>query len=465
MKSGLVAAGAAAGLGPAAAGEEPSLTPDPTRSKAFAMRGVYFHDGFTVEPKDHAPLYWGETEWRREVEWLRACGINAIEFATMLEFNRIPSTDMEREKIANRLRILDLAHEYGMEFGYLLTNTVVSTVPPDEPPSHQLKDRAVMLCPQDPANFEKTVALQSWYMETYREADFFDEFPADWGACHCGVCNVSDFLRYVRAFSDKARELNPRSRVYANTWCISYWGENPIPKGWKTVFDGEIVGTREVIEALPSMPDNVHLAMPCHHLYRPLAYESYGGKSKTPVFPTEADLRKVRDAGRQIMAWPHFVMDDDVGRRPQWGLVHCEARYIQAMLRALRGAGIDRVMGNLYLPYLQIANTYVYGRLLEDPDQDLAALLQDFARLVVVAEDAPALAEVLAWMDNHSYWHEQNPPDAQLPELPVTLTKETAARVAAGLRPNPSPELPVPISAERWLSDLAASIDRMTWVS
>src|SRR5262249_55905849 len=108
----------------------------------FRLRGVYFHDGFTFDPPSQAPLHWDLEAWTREIRWLHACGLNAVEFATMLEFNRIPSTDMEKRKIADRLKVLDAVHKLGMQFGYLLTNTVVSKVPPNEEPGHQLQNRA-----------------------------------------------------------------------------------------------------------------------------------------------------------------------------------------------------------------------------------------------------------------------------------------------------------------------------------
>ncbi len=455
--------GGMACLAGALAGKGAGVSESGSKGNGFATRGIYFHDGFTVDPERHAPLHWGAAEWRREVEWLAACGINAIEFATMLEFNRIPSTEMERQKIADRLEILDLAHRHGLAFGYILSNTVMSTVPPDEPPAHQLLDRAETLCPREPGNFERTVALQRWYMETYREADYFEEFAADWGGCACGRCGVPEYLRYVAAFSEKAREINAQARVYANTWCISFWGKDPLAEGWRGAFDREIDASREVIAALPELRDNVHLTLPCHHLYRPLAYESYGGRAHTPRFPTEADVASVREAGRELMAWTHFILDDDAYRPAAWGIVHCEGRYIQALVRALRDAGIDRVMGNLYLPYLQLPNTYLYGRLLADPDADVQALLLEFARLIATREDAPALAEALAWMDNESYWERQHPMDARLAPLPVSMTREDAARAVAGVRPNASPELPLPIAPAEWLADLGRSIARMDW--
>ncbi|MCS6862536.1 MAG: hypothetical protein NZT92_19715 [Abditibacteriales bacterium] len=431
----------------------------------FRARGVYFHDGFTVEPKSHAPLYWDYATWRRAIQWLHACGLNVIEFATMLEFNRVPSTAMEKQKIADRLKILDYAHALGMEFGYILSNTVLSTVPPDEEPSHQLKNRAVTLCPRAPGNFEKTVAIPLFYMETYKEADFFEEFAADWGGCTCGQCGVADFLRYVRVLAERLKQLNPPATLYANTWCISYWGKEPLAHGWKGVFEKEIVGSREVITALPRLPDNVGVALPCHHLYRPLVFAENGGKSKTPVFPTADDVQQIRRAGRNVLAWPHFIMDDDPSRPPAWGIVHSEVRYLQALLQALQKTGIDRVMGNLYLPFLQLSNTFAWGRLCENPQRKPQDVIQEFARLIAHRDDAERLAEILTWVENNSYWQQQIPPDGRLPNLPCALNRATAAKQVERIRPNPSPSLPLPVSAEMWLYDLRRSIERMTWAA
>ena len=438
-----------------AAGENPR--------KPFALKGVYFHDGFTVDPKHHAPLHWGRDEWLRQIRWLHACGINTVEVATMLEFNRVPQTPREREIIANRLQVLELAHSLGLEFGYILTNTVVSTVPDGEEPGHQLLDRAVQLCPQEPGNFEKTIELQSWYMNTYKEANFFDEFAADWGGCHCGVCAVPDYMRYVDVLAKRLQGINAEARMYANTWCIAYWGPGPEEQGWEKVFDNEIRGAREVIELLPNMPENVHLALPCHHLYRPLVYNTKGGMKNKPVFPTREDIAKVRAMGRDVLAWPHFVMDDDTGRAPQWGIVHSEVRYIRDLLQSLQDKGIDRVMGNLYLPYLQLLNTYAYGRLLDDPQLAPESVISDFARLVAHPEDVDRLSDVLAWFENNSYWEEQMPEDGRLPSLPCTLTRETVTAAAAAIRPNSSPDLPLPYPPADWLQDLQRSIQRMDW--
>lgn len=430
----------------------------------FKIKGIYFHDGFTVEPKSHAPLYWDYKNWEKEIKWLSALGINAIEFATMFEFSRIPSTDMERKKIRDRLNILDLAHKNNMMFGYLLSNTTVSTVPADEEPSHQGAGRAVELCPREPGNFEKTMEIQEFYMNTYKDADFFEEFAADWGGCNCGKCGVDDYLRYVRAISEKLAEINPKTKLYADTWCISYWAEDPIPKGWKFVFDNEIRGSKEVIAAMPNLPSNVHLALPCHHLYRQLAYKSYGSKAATPIFPTKSDISEIHKAGKEVLAWTHFVLDDDTGRAPAWGLVHSEARYIQDLLRTLKSTGIDSVMCNLYLPYLQISNTYIYSRLLEDIDADVSTLIKDFAKLIAVPEDAARLADVMVWVENNSFWQEQMPDDGKLPLLPCALNKTTALEMAKSIRPNEIPHLPIPVSAESWLKDLAHSISMMVWV-
>ena len=433
-----------------------------TASAAFKIKGIYFHDGFTYEPNFHAPLHWKEMQWRREIEWLKACGLNAVEFATMLEFCRIPSTEMERRKVEDRLKILELIHSNEMKFGYLLTNTVVSTVPKNEEPGHQLQNRAVELCAQMPGNFEKTITILEWYLRTYKEADFFEEFAADWGGCRCGVCGIPDFLRYVRVLAEKLNELNPSAELYANTWCISYWGKDPLAEGWKTMYEREVSGSREVIKALPDMPDNTHLALPCHHLYRPLTFTSYDSKGNTPTFPTQEDIINVHRAGRKVLAWPHFVMDDDAYRPLSWGIVHSEIRYIQQLLRTLRLMGIDSVIGNLYLPLLQISNTYAYGRLLDNPDADPIDLIRDFAKLVVVKDDVDKLVEVMVWVENNSYWEEQMPEDSRLPKLPVTVSTQRARKLAGEIRPNAKPAMPLPVSSQQWLEDLQISIEKMS---
>ncbi|MCC7264803.1 MAG: hypothetical protein IT369_19980 [Candidatus Latescibacteria bacterium] len=431
---------------------------------AFALRGIYFHDGFLVDPPRHAPLTWDLAQWTAQLRWLRACGLNAVEFATMLEFNRRPSTPLEHRKIADRLRLLDLAHAMDMQFGYLLSNTVLSTVPAGEEPGDQLGDRAQVLCPRQPGNFERTLEIPLFYQETYREADFFEEFAADWGGCTCGQCGVPEFRRYVEALSANLEALNPQARLYANTWCISYWGKDPLAEGWKGVFEREISGTRELIAALPSLPANTHLALPCHHLYRALAFSEYGSRAQPPVFPTTADLQPVLQAGRQVLAWPHFVMDDDAYRPLAWGVVHTEVRYLRALIQTLAATGISQVVGNLYLPLLQLPNTFAFARLCQDPGLDPTGILAEFARLLAHPADRALLAEVLAWVENHSYWQQQLPADARLPLLPCSLSDPQVEAAAAAIRPNPASDLPLPCPAGLWLEDLRRSLPRLAQI-
>jgi len=231
------------------------------------------------------------------------------------------------------------------------------------------------------------------------------------------------------------------------------------------VFDKEIAGSREVIAALPTLPSNTHLALPCHHLYRQLAFSSYGGKSQTPIFPKREDVIGILQSGRQVLAWPHFVMDDDAARAPAWGIVHSEIRYIKDLLLRLRETGIDSAIGNLYLPYLQISNTYAYGRLLDNPEQDPRILIHDFSALVARPQDVQKLTDVMTWVENHSYWQEQMPEDGRLPNLPCSLNQETALKWAEEIRANPKPDFPLPIQPEVWIRDLRRSIERMTWVA
>ncbi|MCX7018316.1 MAG: hypothetical protein WCK47_11925 [bacterium] len=427
------------------------------------IRGVYLHDGFTANPPTLAPFYWDFGEWERLLRWLKACGINTVEFATMLEFTRIPSTELERRKTADRQRLIASAHNCGMCFSHILTTTAVSTVPAGENPSHQLNDRARVLCPREPGNFERTMEIQSYFMEAMREADFFEVFAADWGGCGCGRCGTEDYLRYVIELARRAAALNPRAVVFANTWAIAQWG-SAIPAGdWRLFWDRETAQSREVIGALPSLPPNVHPALPCHHLYRPLVFESYGGKTATPPFPSAADMGGARAASRDVLAWPHFLMDDDVYRPEAWGIAHCEARYLALLAGDLRALGIRNVMGNLYLPSLQIVNTWVFGRLLADASRDPMDLLHEFSAHIACPGDIDALADVLAWMDNNSWWNSQTPQNSRPAALPTRATRAMARRQADAVRPRRELSIPLPIDPAQWLDHLRHSIARMNW--
>jgi hypothetical protein len=426
-------------------------------------RGIYFHDGFTADPRELAPLYWDFGQWERLLVWLKACGINTIEFATMLEWTRIPSTELERRKIADRQRLAAAAHRFGMRFSHILTTTAVSTVPEGVEPSHQLNDRARVLCPREPGNFERTMDVQTHFLEAMREADMFEVFAADWGGCECGRCGTEDYLRYVRELALRAAALNPSARVFANTWAIAQWGPALVLGDWRSFWDREAANSRQVIDALPSLPPNVHLALPCHHVYRPLVFESYGGRAATPPFPSPDDMARVRATGRGVLAWPHFVVEDDAYRPDAWGIVHCEARYLAPLVRGLARLGVTHVMGNLYLPSLQLANTWIFGRLLDNPEADPMSLVREFAVIVAHPDDAEALAEVLAWMDNNSLWNSQMPADGRPEPFPVTLDRAAAARIAARIQPRALPPVALPMASADWLAHLRRSIGRMHW--
>jgi len=89
---------------------------------------------------------------------------------------------------------------------------------------------------------------------------------------------------------------------------------------------------------------NVGIGLPCHHHYRPLTFSEYGGRAKTPLFPTKADIKQVHEKKRPVLAWTHFVMDDDAYCPKSWGIVHSEVRYIATLLQSLQNVGIDSVI-------------------------------------------------------------------------------------------------------------------------
>jgi len=120
-------------------------------------------------------------------------------------------------------------------------------------------------------------------------------------------------------------------------------------------------------------------------------------------------------------------------------------------------------MGNLYLPLLQISNTYAFGRLSQNPNEKPETILADFAGHIAHKADKAKLADILIWLENHSYWQEQMPADGKLPNLPNTLTHAQAVEIARTIRPNPKPKLPFPIAPEMWLTDLRRSLDKMDW--
>lgn len=428
----------------------------------FKTKGIFFHDGFDADPPSISPANWTLDQWCKQIDWLNSCHINTVEFGTMPDFSRIPSTAAEERRIADRLELLKYARSQGMRTAYRLSNTTVSTVP-DGVEITANNRGSKDLCPQVLDNLLKTVAIQKWYMNTFKDVDFFDEFAGDWGGCRCGQCGVADYIRYVKVLADELARVNPKTRLYANTWSISSWGPDITSRGWRAFFDQEVVGSRQVIASLWRLPVNTHIGIPCHNFYRPLAISVYGGREHAPAFPTDGEIQNIRRDGRDPIAWANFILDDDVTRPMAWGLVHSEVRHIRDFIQRLRELGINEVMCNLYLPTLQLSNTYAYGRLLGNPDDDPAAILRGFAELIADPDDVGKLTEVMTWLELNSSWRGQLPSSVYLPTLSCSLDRAQALALASRIRPNPAPTRPLPIPPEEWLSHLARSIERMTW--
>src|SRR4051794_37792808 len=100
--------------------------------------GIYIHDGFTFEPRAECPDYWGLAESERFLDWLRAAGVDIVEYCQQLGWYRYPTQPVELDRLRMRQQLIDAAHERGLAFWQILATNVYSRLPVDQIPPGQL---------------------------------------------------------------------------------------------------------------------------------------------------------------------------------------------------------------------------------------------------------------------------------------------------------------------------------------
>ena len=150
--------------------------------------GVYIHDGFTFEPRDECPYYWGNEQYVRYLDWLRAAGVEVVEYCQQLGWYRYPTLPEELDRLRVRQKLVEEAHERGMEFWLILGTNLRSRLPAAQIPPGQLEvdDQLCTECPRIGDGFRRTAELSRYFARVFRGSDAFEVFAADWGGCRCG---------------------------------------------------------------------------------------------------------------------------------------------------------------------------------------------------------------------------------------------------------------------------------------
>lgn len=384
--------------------------------------GVYIHDGFTFEPREECPYYWGLPEYRRYLDWLAGAGVEIVEACQQLGWMRYPALAEEIDRLRSRQALVGEAHARGMQYYQILGSNLYSQLPWDRLPPGQLEiaEKDCVLCPQEGDGFTRTAELGRYFARVFRGADGFEVFAGDWGGCPCGRCGIDQYRRYVNYHAAHLAEEQPAARVWANVWSISSWqGRTGYPGqatgGWRKVWDDEIGFSKRFLDDLDQVPAEVGVAFPLHHWYRGYTQQFYR-QDELPFWPDVPALEKLHAAGRRLLAWTHFIVEDDPYHGRLWGTLSVRLRYIKRLAGLLNAAPFETVMGNVYSAR-QGLNLHGLVRFIRQPDLDVETVIGEFVQAVAEPSGQQLLRDMLVYLENRDPWHFDLPEYARLPAL------------------------------------------------
>jgi hypothetical protein len=386
--------------------------------------GVYIHDGFTFEPQAECPYYWNRAAWERYIDWLAAHGVEIVEGCQQLGWYRYPTLPEELDRVRIRQHVIDRAHTLGMEYWLILASNVLSGLPAAQVPPGQLSidERDCVLCPQTGDGFTRTAEVSRYFARAARGADAFEVFAGDWGGCRCGRCGVDQYLDYVRYHADHLAAEQPAARVWANLWSISSWqhadaapGGGFESPGWRRLWDDEIAFSQRIFERLSTIPQGVGIALPLHHWYRGFCQQWYT-PAELPDWPDAATLASLRAAGRPLVAWTHFIVENDPYHGRLWGTLSVRLRYIRQLCARVAQAPFEVMMGNVYSAR-QAVNLYALVHFARLPEQTPEEIIRAFAAEIAHPDGVALLEDTLRLLENHDPWEQDLPAHLRLPPL------------------------------------------------
>lgn len=387
--------------------------------------GVYIHDGFTFEPAAECPYYWGLPEYQRYLDWLKVAGVEIVEACQQLGWYRYPALPAEIDRLRARQALVDEAHARGMQYFQILGTNLYSRLPWDQLPPGQLEIREsdCTLCPSEGDGFTRTAEMGRYYARCYRGADAFEVFAGDWGGCGCGRCGMDEYIRYVQYHANHLAQEQPSAGVWANVWSISSWQPRPADPlnnfadtRWRRLWDDEISFSQRFLAALDRVPANVGIAFPLHHWYRGFCQQWYN-EDELPFWPDHALLAELARQGRPLLAWTHFIVENDPYHGRLWGTLSVRLRYLKKLCEQLNAAPFAAVMGNVYSAR-QALNLYAFVRFGRQPELSVATVLDEFVQQVAQPSGQELLRGLLVYLENRDPWHADLPEYTRLAPLP-----------------------------------------------
>lgn len=299
--------------------------------------------------------------------------------------------------------------------------------------------------------------VQASIKNGFADADGFEVFAGDWGGCMGRGCSYHEYLAFGRAYAQVLRRLGLHPQLTLNTWAIANWGTTFDPE--KMAFwDAETELSKKVIEADIYFASAVTL--PGHNLYRGLTREVYA-KANQPVsaWPDRSAIQKIHAKGKRAYLWPHFIVDDDRGRKTTWGKVHFDVRYLKDLAERSRTLGVDGTFVNAYNPAAEMGNIFAYGQLNRDPDKPIRTILAEFAGLISRPGSVRQLTDVFLFLENHSWWGSQMPAQYRLNPLPCKIdTYREAIAMLSKVKPLRNSPAPLLMSPDEYLVEIGSTL-------
>ena len=399
--------------------------------------GVYIHDGFTFAPRAECPYYWDGAASERLLDWLGAMGVQIVEYFPQFAWYRYPTLPEELDRLRGRQRLITAAHQRGLEFWQMLGTNLSSRRPADEVPPGQLElaETDCTQCPQQGDGFVRTAELGRYFARCSRGADAFEVIAGDWGGCRCGRCSVEQYLQYLQFYAEHLAREHPGAILWANLWSISSWqaredGEphDPHDARWRRYWDDEIAASQRFLARLDQLPPGIGIAFPLHHWYRGFCQRWYE-EEELPFWPDLTLLWDLHRRGRPLLAWPHFIVENDPYHGRLWGTLSVRLRYLRQLCGLLAQAPFEDVMGNVYSGR-QALNVYALGRFARQPDLPVETVIADFAAEVAQPHGAHLVQDLLLYLENRDPWHADLPPYRRLPPLSENRIRSAALEAA-----------------------------------
>ena len=385
------------------------------------------------------------------------CGYNTLELADWsFEY---PDNLREDYLKASRSRIATAHHEGFKIFIILATN--MSRQWASERSGEPSGDNLAKLLfnpVERPVEFQERIsAVREAVQKGFSDADGFEVFAGDWGGCIGESCSYEQYLGFGRAYRQILTKLGIKSELTLNTWAIANWGVTLDPMKL-ALWDAEIDLSKKLIASDISFADAITL--PGHNLYRFLVRQLYTeAKRPVPNWPDRAAIESIHAKGKRAYLWPHFIVGDARSRQMTWRKVHFDVRYLKELAENIRTLGTDGEFVNAYNPAFDMGNMYAYAQLHRDPAKQPRAILREFASLVAEPSSVDQLAEVFTFIENHSWWGSQMPPQFRLRALPCKLSSYNEVLAATDqVVPLPTSPAPLMMSPKAYLAEVKSTL-------